>query len=131
MTIPRRDIEAFTLDAVPAALSFSSAIRADDVVYISGQIGHVPGEMRLVDGGLEAEARQALDYLGESLAMAGSSFARVIKCTVFFADMKDFKVFNDIYRTYFSNPLPARSGIEVQGLALGACIEIECIALTD
>jgi 2-iminobutanoate/2-iminopropanoate deaminase len=129
MTKARREIETFTIDAVPSELPFSSATRAGDLVHISGQIGHVPGEMRLVEGGMEAEARQALDYLGQSLAAAGSSYDRVLKCTVFFADFKDFKAFNEIYRTFFPTYLPARSGIEVQGLALGARIEIECIAL--
>ena len=130
MTDARHEIEIFHLDAVPADLPFSSAIRVGDTVYVSGQVGHRPGEMRLVDGGLEAEARQALDYLGQALEMAGSSFGRVVKCTVFFADMKDFQAFNRIYREYFREYLPARSGIEVQGLALGACIEVECIAVT-
>ena len=130
MTDARHEIETFHLDAVPAELPFSSAVRVGDTVYVSGQIGHRSGEMRLVDGGLEAEARQALDYLGQVLEMAGSSFGRVVKCTVFFADMKDFRTFNEIYREYFPDYLPARSGIEVQGLALGARIEVECIAVT-
>ena len=127
----RREIETFTIDAVPSELPFSSATKAGDLIHISGQIGHVHGEMKLVEGGLEAQARQALDYLGQSLAAAGSSYDRVLKCTVFFADFADFKIFNEIYREYFKKYLPARSGIEVQGLALGALIEIECIALAD
>ena len=129
MTDSGRDIEIFHMDAVPEELPFSSAVRTGGMVYVSGQIGHRPGEMRLVEGGLEAEARQALDYMGQALELAGSSFGRVVKCTVFFADMKDFQRFNAIYRTYFSDYLPARSGIEVQGLALGARIEVECIAV--
>ena len=131
MACVRRGLQIFRLAALPAEVPFSSAVRVGDTVYVSGQIGHRPGEMRLVEGGLEAEARQALGYMREALEMAGSSLDRVIKCTVFFADIGDFRRFNEIYRTYFPNHLPARSGVEVQALALGARVEIECIAFAD
>ncbi|NIA68458.1 RidA family protein [Pelagibius litoralis] len=122
-------IEAFRTDALPAELPFSAALRGAGLVFTSGQIGNVPGEMRLVEGGLKAEAQQALEHLRSALEAAGSSLDRVLKCTVFFADMQDFQPFNDIYREFFNGHLPARSGIEVKGLALGARVEIECIAL--
>lgn len=122
-------LEAFRTDALPAELPFSAALRAGDLVFTSGQIGNVPGEMRLVEGGLRAEAQQALEHLRAAVEAAGSSLDRVVKCTVFFADMKDFQPFNDVYREFFGNHLPARSGVEVKGLALGARVEIECIAL--
>ena len=131
MAETRGSLQIFRLAALPDEVPFSSAARVGDMVYVSGQIGHRPGEMRLVDGGLEAEARQALDYMREALEMAGSSLDRVIKCTVFFADIGDFRRFNEIYRTYFPNHLPARSGVEVQALALGARVEIECVALAE
>ena len=124
-------IETFRLASLPEEVPFASAVRVKDTVYVSGQIGHRPGEMRLVDGGFAAEAEQALEYMREALELAGSSLDRVIKCTVFFADIKDFRSFSAIYRRYFPNHLPARSGVEVQGLALGARIEIECIALVE
>lgn len=85
--------------------------------------------MRLVESGLEPEARQALNYLRETLEIAGSSLDLVIKYTVFFTDMKGSQRFNEIYRTYFPHHMPARSSVEVQGLALGASVEIECTAL--
>lgn len=122
-------IETFRLDALPEEVPFSSAVRVGDKVYVSGQIGHVPGEMRLVEGGFDAEAEQALEYMRQALELAGSSLDHVIKCTVYFADITDFRSFSGIYRRYFPNHLPARSGVEVQGLALGARIEIECVAL--
>jgi 2-iminobutanoate/2-iminopropanoate deaminase len=122
-------IASIRTPALPESLPFSAAVRAGDWVYVSGQIGNVPGEMRLVPGGLAAEARQALDHLRDALAAAGSSLDRVVKCTVYFADMADFQEFNRIYRGYFSAHLPARSGVEVKGLALGARIEIDCVAL--
>lgn len=123
------DLETFSTDALPAELPFSAALRGGDLVFTSGQIGNVPGEMRLVEGGLKAEAQQALEHLRDALEAAGTSLDRVVKCSVFFADMADFQPFNDIYRAFFGSHLPARSGIEVKGLALGARIEIECIAL--
>lgn len=122
-------LESFRTDALPASLPFPAALGAGDLVFVSGQIGNVRGEMRLVEGGIEAEARQALQHLRAALEAAGSSLDRVAKCTVFFADMKDFQRFNAIYREFFGAHLPARSGVEVQGLALGARVEIECIAL--
>lgn len=124
-------LETFRTAALPAVVPFSSAVRVGDWVYVSGQIGNVPGEMRLVAGGLEAEARQALDHLRDALLAAGSSLDRVVKCTVYFADMNDFQKFNEIYRGYFQSHLPARSGVEVQGLALGARLEIDCVALAN
>jgi len=124
-------LETVQTDALPAGLPFPAAIRAGELVFVSGQIGNVTGEMKLVDGGLEAEARQALQHLRTALEAAGSSLNQVVKCTVFFADMKDFQPFNAIYREFFGEHLPARSGVEVQGLALGARVEIECIALSS
>lgn len=123
------EIETFVLESLPAGLPFPSAVRVGDQVYVSGVIGHVPGALRLVEGGLEAEARQAMEYMRAALELAGSSLDRIVKCTVFFADMADFGAFNEIYRSYFKNNLPARSGVEVSGLALGARVEIECIAV--
>ena len=122
-------LEAIDTDALPSGLPFPAALAAGDLVFVSGQIGNVPGEMRLVEGGIEAEARQALQHMNAALEAAGSSLARVAKCTVFFADMKDFQRFNAVYREFFDGHLPSRSGVEVKGLALGARIEIECIAL--
>ena len=122
-------LEAIQTDALPAGLPFPAAIRAGDLIFVSGQIGNVPGEMRLVDGGLEAEARQALQHMKAALEAAGSALDKVVKCTVFFADMRDFQAFNAVYGAFFGGHLPARSGVEVKGLALGARIEIECIAL--
>jgi 2-iminobutanoate/2-iminopropanoate deaminase len=122
-------IETFRLNSLPAILPFSSAVRVGDTVHVSGQIGHLPGELKLVPGGLEAEARQALGYMKEALMVAGSSLDRVVKCTVYFADMSDFQAFNKIYAEFFGGHRPARSGIAVAGLALGARIELDCVAI--
>ncbi len=123
------DLKSFRTGALPDSLPFCAAMRVGDLVFTSGQIGNVPGEMELVEGGLEAEARQALTHMKHALEAAGSSLDRVVKCTVFFTDMADFQAFNAIYAEVFGEHRPARSGLAVKGLALGARIEIECVAL--
>jgi reactive intermediate/imine deaminase len=123
-------LEAIATDALPPSLPFPAAMRAGGLIFVSGQLGNVAGQMKLVDGGLEAEARQALQHLRAAVEAAGSTLDRVVKCTVFLADMNDFQPFNAVYREFFGAHLPARSGVEVKGLALGARVEIDCIALS-
>lgn len=123
------ELQTFRIAALPEDVPFSAAVRAGNTIYVSGQIGNRRGESRLVESGIEAEAQQALDHMREALEAAGSSLDRVVKCTVFLADMSDFQRFNAVYRSYFPGHLPARSGVEVQALALGARVEVECIAL--
>jgi reactive intermediate/imine deaminase len=86
------------------------------------------GAMRLVPGGIEPETRQTMDNIKEILTQNGSSLDRVVKCTVMIADMADWPRINTIYATYFPGPKPARSALGANGLALGAKVEIECIA---
>ena len=108
-------------------LPFSQAVRVGEVLYLSGSIGEVPGTLKLVPGGLEAEARQAMDNI--VLRENGLSFRDVFKCTVMLADMAHWAAFNTVYLTYFEpDRLPARSAFGANGLALGALVEIECIA---
>jgi 2-iminobutanoate/2-iminopropanoate deaminase len=110
-------------------LPFSQAVRVGDVLYLSGNIGQVPGKMELVPGGIEAEARQAMDNIGTVLADNGLSFRDVFKCTVMLADMSQWAAFNKVYLTYFDpERLPARSAFGTNGLALGALVEVECCA---
>jgi reactive intermediate/imine deaminase len=111
-----------------APLPFSEAVRLGDTLYVSGQIGIQPGTMTLVPGGLEPEARRALDTMKAILERHGSSLEHVVKCTVFLADIKEWPAFNAIYRQYFKTNLPARSALAASGLALGARVEVECIA---
>lgn len=110
---------------------FSTAIRNGDILWMSGQIGAVPGvnPPTLVEGGVEAETRQTLENIGTVLAAAGLGFENVVKCTVFLADIADFAAVNAVYVTYFEGmDPPARSAVAGSGLALGARVEIECIA---
>lgn len=114
---------------LPAAdLPFSEAVRHGDTVYLSGQIGVKPGTLELVPGGIDAEARQVMTNIRSSLEAHGLSMASVIKCTVMLADMKDWPRFNTIYAGFFEGPKPARSALGANGLALGARVEVECIA---
>lgn len=111
-------------------LPFSSAVRVDGMLYLSGAIGNTPGTFNLVPGGIEAETRRTMDNIKATLEQFGSSMDRVVKCTVFLADMNEWAAMNDVYRTYFRNA-PARSALGASGLALGARVEIECIATVD
>jgi reactive intermediate/imine deaminase len=121
--------QVFQSPDLPPGLPFSAAVRAGDTIYVSGAIGHVRGEPRLVPGGIAPETEQALTYIKETLERAGSSLERAVKCTVFLADIDDFGAMNEVYRTFFPEAPPARSTVAVAALALGARIEVECIAM--
>ncbi len=123
------DLETFTTGMLPASLPFCSAVRAGGTVYVSGNIGNPAGELSLVEGGIAAETRQALAHMEKALHAAGSSKERVVKCLIFLADMADFQAMNEAYEAFFGGHRPARSTVAVAGLAIGAKIEIECIAL--
>ena len=108
-------------------LPFSSAVRAGDTVYLSGALG-IDTQGKLADG-MEAQARQAMNNLGAALKSAGLGWSDVVKCTVMLDDMKDWSAFNKVYVTYFPDgKYPARSAFGTDGLALGALVEVECIA---
>jgi reactive intermediate/imine deaminase len=108
-------------------LPFSTVVRAGDTVYLSGALGIGP-DGKLADG-LEAQARQAMDNLGAGLRSAGLGWGDVVKCTVMIDNMADWPAFNKVYVTYFPDgKFPARSAFGADGLALGALLEVECIA---
>ncbi len=127
-----QDLETLTSGVLPAGLPFCSAVRVGETVYVSGNIGNPAGELRLVEGGIGAETRQALANLDTALQGAGSSKDRVVKCLVFLADMADFQAMNEAYAAFFDGGdhghKPARFTVAVAGLAIDARIEIECIA---
>ena len=108
-------------------LPFSTAVRAGDTVYLSGALG-IDATGKLADG-MAAQARLAMDNLGAGLKQAGLGWGDVVKCTVMLDDMKDWPAFNQVYVTYFPDgKFPARSAFGADGLALGALVEVECIA---
>ena len=122
-------LECFTTGVLPAELPFCSAVRVGDLVFVSGNIGNVAGETTLVEGGIAAETRQCLEHMKKGLEAAGSAVDRVVKCTVFLADIADFQAMNEAYAAFFGAHRPARSTVAVNALAVGAQVEIECIAL--
>jgi 2-iminobutanoate/2-iminopropanoate deaminase len=106
---------------------FSTAVRVGDMVYLSGEIGRRP-DGTLPDG-FEAQARQTMDNVGRALKATGLGWGDVVKCTVMLDNMADWPKFNAIYVPYFpAGKLPARSALGADGLALGALIELECLA---
>ncbi len=110
-------------------LPFSSAVRVGDMLYLSGQIGIPPGASNLVPGGIAVETRQTMENIGRVLEYAGSSMDRVVKCTVFLADIAEYQEMNAVYATFFPKDPPARSTVAASGLAFGARVEIECWGL--
>jgi 2-iminobutanoate/2-iminopropanoate deaminase len=108
---------------------FSPAVRANGFLYLAGQIG-TDSTGNVVAGGIQAETRQTMQNIRDVLIRAGSSMDRVVKCTVFMADMREWNAMNEVYTTFFaSGKYPARSALGANGLALNARVEIECIAV--
>jgi reactive intermediate/imine deaminase len=114
---------------LPAGLPFSEAVRAGDTLYLSGQIGVTPRKLGLVPGGIEAESRQTMDNIRTILTTHGYSMDDLVKCTVMLADIAEWGTFNEVYESYFGERFPARSAMGVNGLALGARVEVECVAV--
>jgi 2-iminobutanoate/2-iminopropanoate deaminase len=115
---------------LPTTLPFSEAVKVGNTLYLSGQIGNVPGSLKLVPGGIQAEAKQALENIKTSLEAHGYSMSNIVKCTAMLADMGEWGAFNDVYKTFFTpGHFPARSAFGAAGLAIGARVEVECIAV--
>ena len=116
-------------DAAPAAVGpYSQAVKVGNLLFTAGQIPLMP-DGTLVDGGVEAQTRQVLANLKAVLEAGGSDPSRVVKCTVFLADMNDFAKVNAIYGEVFSDAPPARSAVQVARLPLDVRVEIEAVAL--
>jgi reactive intermediate/imine deaminase len=113
---------------LPATLPFSEGVRVGNTLYLSGQLGIVPGSMKLAAGGIAEETRQAMQNIKTSLEANGYALTNLVKCTAMLADMSEWSAFNDVYKTFFPVHYPARSAFGTSGLALGARVEIECIA---
>ncbi|KAI0789413.1 translation initiation inhibitor [Abortiporus biennis] len=117
-----------TTEAPAAVGPYTQAIRVGDLLFLSGSLGLNPAVGKLVDGGVEAQAEQALKNMKAILEAGGSEVGKVVKTTVFLADMNDFVPVNKIYESFFGNHKPARSAVQVAKLPLGALFEIEAIA---
>ena len=108
---------------------FSESVQAGPVLYLSGQIGEAADGSGVVPGGLESETRRIMERMGAVLKARGLGYGDVFKCTVMLADMREWPRFNAIYAEYFTpGRYPARSAMGVSGLALGARVELECMA---
>jgi reactive intermediate/imine deaminase len=109
-------------------LPFADEVIAGGFVFQTGKLGFDPATQKLVPGGIQAETRQTMELIKQGFARHGLGMDRVVKCTVFMADMKEWPAMNEIYVQYFEGVKPARSAFGVNGLALGARVEIECLA---
>ena len=126
---PKGKVEFLSSGKVlPNKLPFSEAVRVGDLVFLSGQVGIAPGTMKVVEGGIKEETRQALENIKSTLSAHGYTMDELVKCTVMLADMAEWTAFNDVYKTFFTGHFPARSAFGANGLALGARVEVECIA---
>jgi 2-iminobutanoate/2-iminopropanoate deaminase len=117
-----------TSKAPEAIGPYSQAVVHNGMVYCSGQIGLDPETMEVVGGGVEAQTRRVMDNMEAVLTEAGSTFGKVLKCTIFLDDMDDFSAVNEIYKNYFSEHPPAREAVAVETLPKNVKVEISCIA---
>ncbi|XP_077363044.1 2-iminobutanoate/2-iminopropanoate deaminase isoform X1 [Festucalex cinctus] len=114
----------------PAAIGpYSQAVLVDRTLYISGQLGMDVATGQLVQGGVQAQAKQALVNMGEILKASGCNYTNVVKTTVLLADINDFNGVNEVYKTFFSGNFPARAAYQVAALPRGGLVEIEAVAV--
>ena len=116
--------EKFAKQSMP----FSEAVRVGNMLYLSGQVGNIPGEMNVVPGGIGHETRQTMENIKEVLKRYGSSMDQVVKCLCMLEDINEWAEMSAEYVKFFPNHKPARSAFAGSGLAIGAKVEIECWA---
>jgi 2-iminobutanoate/2-iminopropanoate deaminase len=122
-------IQAVSTGSAPKALGpYSQAIRAGDLLFVSGQVPIDPATGELVTGDIAAQTRRVLQNIGEILKAAGRSYEQVVRTTVYLADLADFPLMNETYGTFFTPPQPARSTIQAARLPRNARIEIDVVA---
>ena len=121
--------DVYTTDRIaPPVGPFSPAVRAGELLYLSGQVAQDPFTGKLVDGGVDAQARQIFRNVAAVLEAAGRGFDDVVRVGVYLREMEDFKAMNAVYERHFARPYPARTVIGVASLPLGAAIEIDVVA---
>jgi len=109
-------------------MPFSEAVQVGNMLYLSGQVGNIPGEMNVVSGGIGPETRQTMENIKEVLERYGSSMDQVVKCLCMLEDINEWAEMSGEYVKFFPNHKPARSAFAGSGLAIGAKVEIECWA---
>jgi 2-iminobutanoate/2-iminopropanoate deaminase len=124
--------QAFSSPGAPKAIGpYSQAVRAGQLLFVSGQVPLDPATGQMVEGDIAAQTRRVFDNLAAVLKAGGRSFADVVRTTVFLADMNDFAAVNEVYGTYFTEPYPARATVQVARLPKDARVEIDVIASFD
>ena len=121
------EVKYITPAGAAATMPFSTAVRVDHVLYLSGTLG-TDSTNKLVAGGIAAETRQTMLNIKRTLEANGSSMDRVVKCLVMLADIAEWGQMNTVYVTFFPTHRPARSALGASGLALNGRVEIECMA---
>jgi len=124
------EIEYYTSDSSKEVdFPFSDATIVNNIIYVSGQVGNIPGETRVVEGGIREETKQTIRNIENILVNLGSSLDKVFKCTCMLSDISEWAEMSDEYKKYFNkDKRPSRSAFAGSGLALGAKVEIECWA---
>ena len=121
---------AISTTKAPGAIGpYSQAIKANGMVFVSGQLPIDPATGNFAEGGVKEQARQSLTNIKNILAEAGLDMSNVVKTCVFLTDINDFAAVNEVYATFFEAPFPARSAMAVKDLPKGGRVEIECIAV--
>ena len=130
VSIDRHDraVETYRVDGLPDWAPFSSVARAGDLLFVSGHLGRRPGTTDLVPGGAGPQTTQTLANIETSLALAGADLDDLVSCTIYLADMADYEAMNVAYAAALGDHRPARATAGVEALALGAAVEIECVA---
>ena len=122
--------QAISSPGAPKAIGpYSSALRADPFLFVSGQVPFDPATGVMIEGDIKAQTQRVLENIGALLQAGGLTYANVVRTTVFLADMDDFAAMNDVYRTFFAEPYPARSTVQAARLPRDARIEIDVIAM--
>lgn len=123
-------MESIQTDRAPQAIGpYSQAIKANGFIFASGQIPLDPATMRIVEGGIGEQTGRVLDNLKAVLEAAGSSLDRVVKTTVYLADMNEFAAMNEVYARYFGATKPARATVQVARLPRDVKVEVDVVAL--
>jgi 2-iminobutanoate/2-iminopropanoate deaminase len=116
-------------DKAPAPIApYSQGILEGEFIFVSGQGGTDPATKKLVEGGVKAETKQTFENIKAILEAGGSSMDKVVKCNVYLRDINDFAAMSEVYKTFFTEPYPARTTIQAGALPGGIAVEIECIA---
>ena len=111
--------------------SSSDAVKINNLIILSGVVGNIPGNESVVEGGIQAETRQALENIKSILQHYDLTMDNIVKCTCMIDDISEWGQMNEVYKTYFTKNKPSRSAFGADGLALGAKLELECWAVEN